>query len=104
MVSHRLLSISSVFGGKNSKEIAGARCPFSADDVTSVMAPRTPNQAARGQAYLQEAKIEQIGQTNSPSEVGNCPLLPIISDYVPPNDSRWAGRTAPIIRSYTYLQ
>jgi len=41
MVSHRLRSISSVFGGKNSKEIAGdfgARCPFDTGGVTSVMA------------------------------------------------------------------
>jgi hypothetical protein len=40
MVSHRLFSISSVFGGKNSKEIAGdlsARCPSGAGDVISVM-------------------------------------------------------------------
>ncbi|WP_430641383.1 DUF1360 domain-containing protein [Bradyrhizobium centrolobii] len=49
MVSQRLRSISSVLGGKNSKEIAGrfARCPFCpsvwAGVVGSVMAPLTPD-------------------------------------------------------------
>src|SRR6478736_2234175 len=45
MVPHRLRSISSVFGGKNSKEMSGdsgARCPSVAGGVTSVMAPQTP--------------------------------------------------------------
>jgi hypothetical protein len=39
MVSHRLFSISSVFGGKNSKEIAGVfiGCPSDAAVVSSVI-------------------------------------------------------------------
>ena len=51
MVAHKFFSISSVFGGKNSKEIAGAvgaRCPSLSGEITSVMAGIVSRQASRG--------------------------------------------------------
>src|ERR1700722_19100646 len=68
MVSHRFRSISSVFGGKNSKEIAGdfgVWCPSDMGGVTSVMAPQTPRISRRtsGLAATRQNMPNEVGQT-----------------------------------------
>jgi len=67
MVSHRLRSISSVFGGKNSKEMfgdPGARCPSVADEVTSVMTPQTP--VGRSGTLTRSCSAHKISQNELP--------------------------------------
>src|SRR5437773_5653665 len=71
MVSHRLRSISSVLGGKNSKEIFGeccsARWPSKAGGVTSVMAlTKAPQKMDRHQAWRPSAKISQTRLAKQP--------------------------------------
>src|SRR5450631_982657 len=68
MVSHRFRSISSVFGGKNSKEIAGdfgVWCPSGMGGVTSVMARQTPRISGRtsGLAATRQNMPNDVGQT-----------------------------------------
>src|ERR1700739_495438 len=93
MVSHRLRSISSVLGGKNSKEIAGdfsARSPSGAGVVTSVMAPQTPFRRYGRQVWLQCAKINQSGPSKQPIVRGNLPNYWINIVICTRNGRQWA--------------
>src|ERR1700753_961022 len=79
MVSHRLFSISAVFGGKNSKEIAGdftARSPSAAGGVNSVIAPQTPGPAGQTSGLaIRPLEYAEWGRPNSPPYMGSCPIF-----------------------------
>src|SRR5215469_13617428 len=82
MVSQRFRSISSVFGGKNSKEIAGAgsaRAPSRAGGVSSVMEPITPVVGLPGLGP--PARSPTIGERNYRQQPTGDGKLPNIGQY-----------------------
>src|SRR5882724_924748 len=88
MVSQRLFSISSVFGGKNSKEIAGCFSPRSvAGGVTSVMALTSSATVRQHQVGFGRTKIGHQSRTKQPITDGKLPNLlsiyPIIMSISP---------------------
>src|SRR5258706_14324586 len=77
MVSQRLRSISSVLGGKNSKEMFGdfsARCPSGAGTANSVMTRKTPEKCGQ-QVYRETSKISQTRPSKQPIIYGKWPTL-----------------------------
>src|SRR6476620_4288556 len=92
MVSQRLRSISSVLGGKNSKEMFGdfsARCPSGAGTANSDMTRKTPGKCGQ-QAYRETAKISQTPNTKQPIGCGNWPTMRIICVQRCAKIRRWA--------------
>src|ERR1700734_1793066 len=78
MVSHRLRSISSVFGGKNSKEILGAfGARLASGGVNSVISWQTPLGHSPVQVSCWALKYAKHSRSNSPSVMGNCPISAI---------------------------
>jgi hypothetical protein len=77
MVSHRLFSISSVFGGKNSKEIAGLFAGWGFAEVSVMVAQ---NLAGAGQASLGGPKIGQMDRVQQPTDVGKLPNIEVKYD------------------------
>src|ERR1700686_4859896 len=75
MVSHRLFSISPVLGGKNSKEIAGARWPSGAGDVNSDIGTTTLRFKPAGNDSS-GCRAPKIGQTRSLQQPIACGKLP----------------------------